>query len=109
MKRKQNIGIVPASRPRNPLVVAAKQRKAGSHRPPNKVLRAQRKRALKHELQTLLQGEQYSIVVNLSLLGNQRRLNTVHLQFDTQLKWYKDEHNRLQLHRLDETSHHAAG
>lgn len=36
--------IVPASKPRNPLVASALMRKAGEHRKSNKALRAQAKR-----------------------------------------------------------------
>ena len=42
--------VVPASRPRNPLVAAAHARHAGSHRPSNKALRAKNKRQARREM-----------------------------------------------------------
>lgn len=48
MKEKKR--IIPASRPRNPLVAAAQMRHAGSHRPSNKALRAQNKRRVQREI-----------------------------------------------------------
>ena len=44
--------VIPATRPRNPLVALAQRRHAGSHRPSNKVLRAQAKRRTERALQT---------------------------------------------------------
>ncbi len=42
--------MIPAVRPRNPLVAAAHTRYAGSHRPSNKALRAQNKRQAQREI-----------------------------------------------------------
>ena len=42
--------MIPAERPRNPLVAAAHARHAGSHRPSNKTLRAQNKRQAQREI-----------------------------------------------------------
>lgn len=45
-KPKNKKWIVPTLPPRNPFVVAAKNRKAGSHRPTHKSVRAQQKKEL---------------------------------------------------------------
>ena len=42
--------IVTPPKPRNPLVVPARLRRAGSHRPGNRLQRQQAARALMHEL-----------------------------------------------------------
>jgi len=42
---------VPVSRPRNPLVAAARRRKAGAHRRSKAALRRQAEQALRRELQ----------------------------------------------------------
>ena len=49
MKTKKR--VIPPSRPRNPLVAAAHARHAGSHRPSNKALRAQKKRQAQRDIQ----------------------------------------------------------
>lgn len=49
MKTKKR--IIPSLQPRNPLVAAAYMRHAGSHRPSNKVLRAQNKRQVQRDIQ----------------------------------------------------------
>ncbi|AXF86125.1 hypothetical protein DTO96_101866 [Ephemeroptericola cinctiostellae] len=45
--------IIPASVPRNPLVAAAKLRRAGSHRPSQKAERQQQARALRQQLKKI--------------------------------------------------------
>ena len=84
-KPKLVLPALPSVKPRNPLIAAAKLRKAGSHRPPNKTLRAQNKRAFKNELTKLLKGESHSIVATM------RRVNTVHPHYLTERYRYEHE------------------
>ena len=80
--------IVPASAPRNPLVAAAKMRRAGSHRPSQKSERQQQARALRQQLKKIkspvdddgafLSGHCISLHLTTQMPRNIRPIKTSH-------------------------------
>lgn len=100
-KSKKVLPVLISVKPRNPLVVAVMQRRAGSHRPPNKTLRAQSKRAFKNELSNLLKGESHSTVALM------RRVNTIHPQYPNLNVRYRNEYEYSFTRGLVTQSHFA--
>ena len=49
--------LIPTQRPRNPFVVAALTRRAGSHEKSHKAVRQQTRQRFQHALEGLLRGE----------------------------------------------------